>query len=112
MIAPAPPERLRRSVWPTAVLSWCSHDAFCWRPRPPRVRSLQFAHDPETVGDIAYVDVVAKPRRRPHLGCLAVEIAAAQYPQAAIARCPCRDVLGSVAVIVVPAILDPFGGVA
>src|SRR5260370_41999669 len=39
-------------------------------------------------------------------------MAAAQYPQAAIAAGPGGGVLRGIAIVVIPAILDPFGGVA
>src|SRR5664279_3580849 len=75
-------------------------------------RSLQIAHDAKTVGVVAYVDIVAKPRGGSDFGWLAVEIAAAQHPQPAIACGPGGRILGGVAIIVVPAVFHPFGGVA
>src|SRR5665213_873362 len=84
------------------------------RPHGSRAaRSLrQVPHDAETIGVVADVKVVAEASRGADVARLAGEVAAAQDAQLAVARGPSDRLLGRAAIVVVPAILDPFGGVA
>src|SRR5262245_38717728 len=72
----------------------------------------QVPYHPKSVRDIANVGIVSEARHRAQVLGLAVECAAAQDAQPALAARPCRAVVRCAAIIVVPAIFDPFGRIA
>src|SRR5262245_2021670 len=72
----------------------------------------QLPYHPKSVRDIANVGIVSEARHRAQVLGLAVECAAAQDAQPALAARPCRAVVRCAAIIVVPAIFDPFGRIA
>src|SRR5262249_61982343 len=77
-----------------------------------RWRLTQVAQRAEAVRVVAHVVVVAEPRGGVHRIGLAGEGAAAQHAQLTIAARPGGAVARRVAIGFVPAILDPFGGIA
>src|SRR5205085_733349 len=74
--------------------------------------SVEIAGKSEAVGVIAHVVVVAEPRGGADGDRVIEKRSAAQHAQRTVARKPCRAVGGRALVGGVPAILDPFGGVA
>src|SRR6516164_4461782 len=99
---------------PRIALSW-RHQRSRSGPngQPPESSHLgELAHHAKTVCGISDVGIVAETRRGTRGFGLAVVGAAAQYPQPARPRSPCRAVLRGTAVIVVPAVFHPLRGVA
>src|SRR5262245_32679510 len=78
----------------------------------PPMQLRQLPYHPQSVRDIANVGIVSEARHRAQILGLAVECAAAQDAQPALAARPCRAVVRCAAIIVVPAIFDPFGRIA
>src|SRR5262245_14643014 len=78
----------------------------------PPIQLRQLPYHPKSVRDIANVGIVSEARHRAQILGLAVECAATQNAQAALAARPCRAVVRCAAIIVVPAIFDPFGRIA
>src|SRR4051812_4119549 len=91
-----------RTAVATASVSGCFIQAPSWG----------LASDAKTIGVIAYVGVVTEARGGADITCLAVERAAAQHALPALARRPGGAVARRPAIVVVPAILDPFGSIA
>ena len=78
----------------------------------PPMELRQLPYHPKSVRDIANVGIVSEARHRAQILGLAVECSAAQDAQPALAARPCRAVVRCAAIIVVPAIFDPFGRIA
>src|ERR1700704_6283493 len=73
---------------------------------------LQLAQHPESVRGEPHIGIVPEARLRTEISGLAVVCTAAQHAQTALPGLPSRAVRRRAAIIVIPAILHPFGGVA
>jgi len=72
----------------------------------------QLAQDSKSIREVAHVEIIPETRRRSQVSRLTVECAAAQHPQPTLAGGPRRSVRRGATIVVVPAVLDPFGHVA
>ena len=105
-----------RMIPPTRV-ALASPESFmddAWMSGPCRLStaSLQLTNDTKSIRRISYVGIIPEAGRRTQIFCGTVERAAAQHAKAALTGEPRRAVLGSAAIIIVPAILHPLRRIA